>query len=216
MPIVALTGGVAAGKSTVTRVLEECGATVVDADLLARDAVAAGSPALQAIAERFGSGVIDPSGSLNRRALGDLVFSNDDARRDLEGIVHPVVQALSRERFRSAQRDDPQRVLVYAIPLLAEARTRSEFDLVVLVETPAAQRIERLVEHRDLSLAEATQRVEAQVSDSERRVFADVVLDSSDSVATTERRARELYAALSACWPDRLSEVSGLLDAQQS
>lgn len=216
MPIVALTGGVAAGKSTVTRVLEECGATVVDADLLARDAVAPGSRALQAIAERFGAGVIDASGALNRRALGELIFSDEDARRDLEAIVHPVVQDLSRERFLSAQREDPQRVLVYAIPLLAEARTRSEFDLVVLVDAPAAQRIERLVEHRELSLEEATQRVEAQVSDGVRRGVADVVLNSSDSVATTERCARELYAALSACWPDRLSEVSGLWDARQS
>jgi dephospho-CoA kinase len=216
MPIVALTGGVAAGKSTVTRVLEECGATVVDADVLARDAVAVGSPALHAIVERFGPSVIEDSGALNRGALGDVIFGDDDARRDLEDMVHPVVQALSRERFLSAQQENPQRVLVYAIPLLAEARSRSEFDLVVLVDTPAAQRIRRLVEHRGLSVAEATQRVAAQASDDERRSVADVIIDSSDSVATTERRARELYAALSACWPDRLSEVSGLLGAQES
>jgi dephospho-CoA kinase len=188
----------------------------VDADVLARDAVAVGSPALHAIIERFGPSVIEDSGALNRGALGDVIFGDDDARRDLEDMVHPVVQALSRERFLSAQQENPQRVLVYAIPLLAEARSRSEFDLVVLVDTPAAQRIRRLVEHRGLSVAEATQRVAAQASDDERRSVADVIIDSSDSVATTERRARELYAALSACWPDRLSEVSGLLGAQES
>lgn len=216
MPIVALTGGVAAGKSTVSRVLEECGAVVVDADLLAREAVSVGSPALAQIVTRFGPRVIDGSGALDRAALGELVFGDDDARHVLEDIVHPVVRALSRDRLHAAQLADPMRVVVYVVPLLAESQRHEEFDVVVVVDTPADQRSERLVQHRGLSLSEATQRVRAQATDAVRREIADVVLDSSESVAATERQARSLYAALAECWPDRLSEVPGRLGAGAS
>lgn len=216
MPIVALTGGVAAGKSTVSQVLEECGAVVVDADLLAREAVAPGSPALAEIVERFGPGVIDSSGALDRGALGALIFGDDAARLALEDIVHPVVQALSRERLQAAQVEDPMRVVVYVIPLLAESQRRDEFDLVVVVDSPAESRIDRLVEHRGLTHSEATQRISAQAADTVRLEIADVVLDSSESVVATERQARGLYAALAECWPDRLSEVPGRLGAGAS
>lgn len=216
MPIVALTGGVAAGKSAVSRVLEECGAAIVDADLLAREAVAPGSDALRAIVERFGADVLDDTGSLNRGALGGIVFGDDQARAALEAIVHPVVQALARERCGRIQSEEPNRVLVYVVPLLAESREPSEFDLVVVVDSPAATRIERLVAHRGFSQTEATARVEAQASDDTRRRIADVVLDSSVSPQETERLARELYRAVSECWPERLAEVPGLLEAQQS
>lgn len=216
MPIVALTGGVAAGKSTVSQVLEDCGAVVVDADLLAREAVAPGTPALAEIVERFGSGVIDTSGALDRGALGTLIFGDDAARLALEDIVHPVVQGLSRERLQAAQAEDPMRVVVYVIPLLAESRRREEFDLVVVVDSPADARIDRLVEHRGLTHSEATRRISAQAADTVRLEIADVVLDSSESVLATERQARELYAALAECWPDRLSEVPGRLGAGAS
>jgi dephospho-CoA kinase len=216
MPIVALTGGVAAGKSTVSEVLEECGALVVDADLLAREAVSPGSPALAEIVERFGPGVIDSSGALDRGALGALIFGDDAARRALEEIIHPVVQTLSRARLQAAQVEDPMRVVVYVIPLLAESQRREEFDLVVVVESPAEVRADRLVEHRGLTKAEATRRLNAQATDTVRREIADVVLDSSQSVVATERQARELYAALAECWPDRLPEVPGLLGAGAS
>lgn len=216
MPIVALTGGIAAGKSTVSRVLEACGAAVVDADLLAREAVAVGSPALALIATRFGPGVLDALGALDRAALGDAIFGDESARAALEAIVHPVVKELSAERLHEATSANPTRVVVYVIPLLAEAQRHSDFDLVVVVDAPAHQRLQRLVEHRGLTLQEATRRIAAQASDSARREIADVVLDSSESLAATERRTRELYAVLAQCWPDRLSEVPGLLRGGES
>lgn len=216
MPIVALTGGIAAGKSTVSRVLEECGAAVIDADLLAREAVAVGSPALASIATRFGPDVIDSSGALDRGALAEAIFGDEIARADLEAIVHPVVRTLSTERLQAAVSADPTRVVVYVIPLLAEAHRDSDFDLVVVADTPATQRLDRLVRHRALSLEEATRRIDSQASDAARRAIADVVLDSSKSLADTERQARALYAALAQCWPDRLSDVPGLLGAGES
>jgi dephospho-CoA kinase len=216
MPIVALTGGVAAGKSTVTDVLEQCGAAVVDADLLAREVVKPGSQALISIAKRFGSGVLDEAGALNRVALGSLIFGDNQAREALESIVHPLVRELSRQKLRAIQTEEPQRVLIYAIPLLAESRSPEEFDLVVSVEAPASVRAQRLVEHRGFSAEDAQARVSAQASEAERRQISDVVLDSSQSLERTRELATLLFRALSQCWPDRLSEVPSVYQALQS
>ncbi len=210
MPIVALTGGIAAGKSTVTGVLEELGALVIDADTLAREAVAPGTPGLEAIVRRFGGRVVGVDGSLNRQALADIVFAKPQARQDLEGIVHPIVGELSKIAFARAGAEEPDRVLVYAIPLLAESSRQGEFDLVVVVDAPAQERASRLVEHRGLSPAEASARVGSQATDEERLARADIVLDASGTPEQTLARARALYQALEECWPDRLSEAPGL------
>ena len=210
MPIVALTGGIAAGKSTVTAVLEELGALVIDADALAREAVKPGSAGLAAVVRRFGDGVLTAAGALDRQALGDIVFTDPQARRDLEDIVHPIVAELSKGAFQRAGSDEPGRVLVYAIPLLAESSRKAEFDLVVVVHAPADMRIRRLVEHRGLGDADATARVMSQASDSERLALADIVVDASGTEAETIARARVLYQALEECWPDRLRETPEL------
>ena len=123
MSVVALTGGVAAGKSTVTEVLRGCGAFVIDADQLAREAVVPGSAALEAIVARFGSNVLLDSGELNRAGLGSLVFGNPEALADLNAIVHPQVRALYGKAVSAALGAYPDRVLVYDVPLLAEARS---------------------------------------------------------------------------------------------
>lgn len=209
MPIVALTGGIAAGKSTVTRVLRELGALVVDADDLAREAVAPGGSGLTAIAARFGSEVIDAHGQLDRVALGAIVFANPEARADLEAIVHPLVAELSRQAFERAALAEPERVLVYAIPLLTESGRAPEFDLVVLVDAPAETRIDRLVRYRGMSPSEATSRIDAQAADDERRALADIVIDASGDEDDTVARARVLYSVLAECWPDRLAEAPG-------
>lgn len=207
MPIVALTGGIAAGKSTVTSVLEDLGAVVVDADVLARQAVEPGGEALASIASRFGPAVLNASGDLDRAALGEIVFADPRARKDLEAIVHPAVQKLSREILGRATREQPRRVVVYAIPLLAESARSDEFDLVVVVDAPAEERIRRLVEHRGFSPDDATARVVSQASDSDRRALADIVIDASGSEMETLARAQALYSALAECWPDRLAEA---------
>ncbi len=207
MTIVALTGGVAAGKSTVTEVLSSLGAHIIDADVLARKAVEPGTPAFEQIVARFGPVVVDESGGLDRSALGDIVFRDPQAREALNAIVHPQVKKLYDQALADALHN-PGRVTVYAVPLLAEARSTSEFDAVIVVDAPAATRVTRLREHRGLTEEQARSRVDAQVSDDERVALADSVVDASGDLAQTQRAARELYEELVSLWPDHLSELS--------
>ncbi|PCN46827.1 dephospho-CoA kinase [Curtobacterium sp. 'Ferrero'] len=198
MRIIGLTGGIAAGKSTVSARWAEHGAVVVDADRLARQAVEPGSPGLARVAERFGPSVIAPDGSLDRPALGAVVFADPEARKDLERITHPEVWRLAQQAFDAAEAADPDAVVVYDVPLLAEAAGSRpiRFDAVVVVDAPADQRVERLVEHRGMDRAEAERRVAAQVSDAERLALADHVVDATGTVADTVRSADEVWARL--------------------
>jgi dephospho-CoA kinase len=194
--LVGVTGGIAAGKSVVSRRFAERGAAVVDADLLAREVVEPGTPGLTAIVNRFGDDVLNDDGSLNRAALGGIVFADADARRDLEAITHPAVQALSQERMRAAVADDPARVVVYDVPLLVEARGTGEFDRVVVVEAPRDVRIDRLVTLRGMPETEAHRRVDSQASDAQRRAVADDLIDSSGSLESTLAQADSLFDQL--------------------
>ncbi|MCS5488243.1 dephospho-CoA kinase [Curtobacterium flaccumfaciens pv. beticola] len=198
MRIIGLTGGIAAGKSTVSRRWAEHGAVVVDADRLARDAVAPGSPGLAQVAERFGPGVIAADGSLDRPALGAVVFADPVARRDLEAITHPEVWRLAQQAFDAAEAADPDAVVVYDVPLLAEARGSRplRFDAVVVVDAPAEQRIERLVAHRGMSREEAERRVASQASDAERLALADHVVDATGTLEATIRSADAVWEQL--------------------
>ena len=198
MRIIGLTGGIAAGKSTVSTRFAEHGAVVVDADRLARDAVAPGSPGLQAVRERFGDTVIAPDGSLDRPALGAVVFADPEARTALEGITHPEVWRLAQQRFDAAEAADPDAVVVYDVPLLAEAKGSRplRFDAVVVVDAPAAVRIERLVEHRGMRREDAERRVAAQASDADRLALADHVVDANGTLEQTLRSADEVWARL--------------------
>jgi dephospho-CoA kinase len=215
MPVVAVTGGVAAGKSMVTHVLADLGAFVIDADVLAREAVVPGSVGLAAIESAFGPRVITEAGELDRAALAAIVFSDESKKITLNQIVHPEVQRLYDRALHDAQAD-PDRVVIYDVPLLTEVRSADEFDLVVVVDSPAPLRHQRLIEHRGLSASEATQRINAQVTDDQRLALADIVLDSSGSEAETRERARHLYDALAACWPDSLADAPGLYRANTS
>jgi dephospho-CoA kinase len=196
--IIGLTGGIAAGKSTVSRRFAEHGAVVVDADRLARDAVAPGSPGLRAVRERFGDAVITPDGALDRAALGAVVFADAEARKALEAITHPEVWRLAQERFDAAEAADPDAVVVYDVPLLAEAEGARplRFDGVVVVDAPAAVRIERLVEHRGMSRQDAERRVAAQASDADRLALADHVVDATGTLDQTLRSADVVWARL--------------------
>lgn len=200
MHIIGLTGGIAAGKSTVSRRWTENGAVVVDADRLARDAVAPGSPGLAQVVERFGPSVIAADGSLDRPALGSIVFADTAARKDLEAITHPEVWRLAQQAFDAAEAADPDAVVVYDVPLLAEARGSRplRFDAVVVVDAPAAQRVERLVEHRGMARDEAERRVAAQASDADRLALADHVVDATGTLEQTIRSADEVWARITA------------------
>jgi dephospho-CoA kinase len=194
--VVGLTGGIAAGKTIVASRLAENGAAHIDADRLAREVVEPGTPGLLAIVHRFGDGILLPDGTLDRPALGAIVFSDPDARRELEAITHPAVQALSHERMREATAADPARVVVYDVPLLVEARSATEFDRVVVVHAPRAMRINRMVTLRGMLEGDAVRRIDAQAGDEERLAIADDVIDSSTSLESTIKQTDALYRRL--------------------
>lgn len=198
MHLIALTGGIASGKSTVAARLAEHGAIVVDADQLAREVVAPGTPALAAIAERFGASVIREDGSLNRPALGAIVFSDENARLALNDITHPAVWQRALDRFAAAAEHDGNAVVVYDVPLLVEAASGRpmHFDRVVVVHAPASARIDRLVRLRGLSPADASARVSAQASDDERLTVADDVIDAAGTLEHTLAQADSLWASV--------------------
>lgn len=196
MPLVALTGGIASGKSTIARRLAELGAVIVDADQIVRDVQQPGSPVLAAIADEFGAGVIRADGSLDRAALGGLVFGDDDAVRRLNAIVHPAVRAESARRFAEVLERDPGAVVVYDVPLLVEARVDDPWELIVVAHAPADVRSRRLVELRGMSETDAAARIASQVSDDARLAIADAVIDTTGTLDDTRRQVDELWATL--------------------
>ncbi len=190
---IGLTGGIAAGKSVVARRFAELGAVVVDHDLLARDVVAPGTAGLERIVETFGPGVVGPDGALDRAALGARVFDDDDARRALEGIIHPEVRRVAAEREAATVARDHRAVVVHDIPLLLETGQAGSFGLLVVVDAPREQRVDRLVRNRGLDEAAARARVAAQVGDQERRDAADVILDGTGSEDHLRAQVDELW-----------------------
>ena len=198
MPLIALTGGIAAGKSTIAGRLAEHGAVIVDADALVREIQAPGSPVLARIADEFGAELIRADGSLDRAALGAIVFGDDAAVARLNAIVHPAVLALSHERFDAARAADPDAVIVYDVPLLAEVRASDPWDLVVVAHTPADARAARLIEERGMSADAAAARIAAQVSDEARLALADVVIDTSGTIEHTIEQTDALWERLTA------------------
>ncbi|KAF2413730.1 dephospho-CoA kinase [Microbacterium sp. B35-04] len=196
MPLVALTGGIASGKSTIAGRLAERGAVVVDADQLVREVQAPGSPVLAAIAETFGERMLRPDGSLDRAALGTRVFGDAAAIAQLNAIVHPAVRAESARRFAAAFADDPDAVVVYDVPLLVEARVDDPWQLVVVAHAPAEVRIERLIGLRGLSPADAAARIASQVPDEARLRIADVVIDTAGTLDDTIRQVDALWESL--------------------
>ena len=198
MPLIALTGGIASGKSTIARRLAEHGATIVDADQIVRDVQAPGSPVLTEIAEVFGDEVIAPDGSLDRAALGARVFADADLLARLNAIVHPAVRAESQRRFDAASAREPDGVVVYDVPLLVEARVDDPWDLVVVAHAPADVRLERLIELRGMEREAAQDRIDAQVSDERRLAIADEVIDTSGTLEETVAQTDALWQRIRA------------------
>jgi dephospho-CoA kinase len=196
MPLVALTGGIASGKSTIARRLAEHGAVLVDADQVVRDVQLPGSPVLAAIATEFGDVMLRSDGSLDRAALGSRVFGDPAAVQRLNAIVHPAVRLESQRQFDEAFAADPDAVVVYDVPLLVEARLNDPWDLIVVAHAAADVRRRRLVDLRGLSEQDAAARIASQVSDQERLGLADVVIDTAGSLEDTLRQADELWAGL--------------------
>ena len=190
---VGLTGGIASGKSMVADELAARGAIIIDADVLAREVVEPGTPALAAIIDRFGAQVLK-DGQLDRARLAQIVFADPLARRDLEGIVHPAVRARAAELERNA---GDAAVVVHVIPLLVETRQDEEFDLVVTVDADHETQIQRLMMRNGFTRAEAESRIAAQASREDRKRAADVVLDNTGSVTQLREQIDALWAELS-------------------
>lgn len=191
---VGLTGGIGAGKSTVARRLVELGATLVDADQVAREVVLPGTVGLARLVEQFGEGVLDADGALDRPGLGEIVFGDQEARQRLNGILHPLIGERTAELIAEAPRDA---VIVQDVPLLVEGAMAASFPLVMVVHTPEPERIRRLVEDRGMTEDAARARIAAQADDEARRAAADVWLDNSGS-------ADAVRAAVDEIWKDRL------------
>lgn len=198
MLLVALTGGIASGKSTVARRLQEHGAVIVDADQVARQVVGPGEPALARIAEEFGPGVIAADGSLDRAALGAIIFKDPEGRQKLNAITHPAVLERSRELFAAAAEADPDAIVVYDIPLLVEAGRADEFDLRVVVHAATETRVRRMVELRGMTREEALHRINSQATDTDRFAIADVVIDADGTLEQTLEQTDALWENLRA------------------
>jgi dephospho-CoA kinase len=190
---VGLTGGIGAGKSEVSRRLESYGAVVIDADLLARQVVAPGTPGLAQVVEVFGEDVLGPGGSLDRERLGEIVFADASLRGKLNAIIHPLVGARMRDLEESA---DEAAIVVHDIPLLAENQLQDGFDEVVVVDVPPRVQAERLVRERGMSPEQAQTRMRAQASRQERLAIATIVVDNSGSLAELDREIGDLWAEL--------------------
>jgi dephospho-CoA kinase len=196
---VGLTGGIASGKSAVADLLAAHGAVIIDSDLLAREVVEPGTPGLAAVVARFGPGVLASDGSLDRPALGRIVFADPSARAELEAIVHPAVRGRAAELAAAAPSGS---VVVQVIPLLVETGQADDFDRVVVVEVDPAVQLARLRSRDGFSLAEAQARVGAQASREARLAAADDVIDNSGTPA-------ELSAAVDRMWTEWLSGQEG-------
>lgn len=192
---VGLTGGIGSGKSEVARLLAERGAVVVDSDLLAREAVAPGSAGLAAVVAEFGSAVLAADGSLDRPALGRLVFADPARRTALEGIVHPYVRRRSAQIAAAAP---PDAVVVHDVPLLVEAGLQDRYDLVVVVDVDEETQVRRLTTGRGMSEPDARARLSAQADRAARLAAADLVVANDGTLDDLRRRVDALWRELSA------------------
>jgi dephospho-CoA kinase len=194
--LVGLTGGIGSGKSTVARLLEKRGAVVFDADLLAREAVAPGTPGHAAVIERFGADVLAPGGELDREALASIVFADPSARRDLEQIVHPEVRRLFAEGSEGYR--DTDRVVVFSAPLLVESGMHTAFEILVVVSATVATQIERLMRQRGMSEASIRARIDAQAPLEDKAAVADFIVDNEGTLDELESQVERLWNDLAA------------------
>jgi dephospho-CoA kinase len=192
MFLVGLTGGIAAGKSSVADTWEQLGATIIDADDLAREVVEPGSAGLERVTEEFGSTVLSEDGTLNRKALAEVVFTDPPKRAALEALLHPLIRALALDKLEAAKTD----IVVYVIPLLVETRSDLPFDYIVTVEAPEADQVMRMVERRSMSKEQALSRIQAQAKPAERAQIADRILSSNQSLKLLLKDATRLFAEL--------------------
>lgn len=198
MLTVGLTGGIGSGKSEVARRFVAYGAVLIDADAIAREVVAKGTPGLAAVVAEFGPGVLAADGALDRELLAALVFSDDGARRRLNAIVHPLVGQRSVELLAEAEAADPDAIVVHDVPLLVESGLQGLYDVVVVVVAEAETQVRRLVEKRGMSEADAWARMAAQATDEARLAVADIVIRNDRDLAELDDQVRSAWSDLCA------------------
>jgi dephospho-CoA kinase len=201
MILVGLTGGIGSGKSTVSSMLAVRGAEIIDADAVTRDVQQPGSPVVTALAERFGAGVVDESGALRRAELAEIVFTEPEALRDLNAIVHPAVGAEIKRRVDELVSTD--RIVVLDIPLLTE-NPRSDLQGKIVVDVPVDLQVERLVRYRGFAEADARARIARQSSREDRLKDADFVIENSGAIEDLEEQVDKLWA-----WMTSLPQLPG-------
>ncbi|MFI5961792.1 dephospho-CoA kinase [Streptomyces asoensis] len=190
---VGLTGGIGAGKSEVSRLLVAHGAVLIDADRIAREVVAPGTPGLTAVTQAFGEDVLAPDGSLDRPRLGSVVFADPEKLALLNSIVHPLVGARSRELETAAPEDA---VVVHDVPLLTENGLAPLYDLVIVVDVAPGTQLDRLVRLRGMTEDDARARMAAQATRDDRRKIADIVIDNDVPLTDLQRRVEDVWADL--------------------
>ncbi|MDR9856424.1 dephospho-CoA kinase [Paenibacillus sp. VCA1] len=190
---IGLTGGIATGKSTVSTLLVNKGALLVDADAIAREVMLPGHPVLAAVSEHFGQAVMLADGTLDRKKLGDIVFRDPSQRKALNDITHPAIRKEIRERMDVLQREYPDKLVVVDIPLLYESKLEHLFERVMVVYAPERIQLERLMERNRFTAEEAAARIRSQMDIEEKKRKADIVIDNSGDVEETERQVDRFW-----------------------
>lgn len=191
--IIGLTGGIASGKSTVSAMLAELGAAVVDADQVAREVVLPGEPALREVADAFGQAILNEDGTLNRSKLGEIVFADEAKRKKLEAILHPAIRQVMTDRIERLEKENPKRLVVADIPLLYETGLDARYPEVMVVYVPPSVQLKRLMERDGLSEDKARERLLAQLPIDEKKAKADWVIDNSGTREATRRQVLDFW-----------------------
>jgi dephospho-CoA kinase len=194
MLLVGLTGGIGSGKSTIAHLLEDRGAIVFDADVMAHASIEPGTPGHDRVVERFGANILAPGGAIDREALGSIVFSDPAARRELEAIIHPEVRRMFAEG--TEEHRDTDRVVVFSAPLLVETGMHTAFDVLVVVSATVETQIERLMRDRGLREDQIRARIEAQLPLEDKAAVADVIVDNEGPMEELEAQVDRLWADL--------------------
>ena len=196
MQVIGLTGGIATGKSTVSAILENAGAVIIDADRIAREAVKKGQPAYREIVEHFGETVLLPDGEINRSVLGDIIFNAPGKKQLLNKIVHPYVRKETHRQLQQIGRTEPNAIVILDIPLLIEAEMDKDLSEVIVVFVPEHIQIERLVQRDGISEADALARVRSQMPIEEKKDKATIIVDNSGSKENTRKQTLKIFQRL--------------------
>lgn len=191
-----LTGGIATGKSTVSRFFTEAGARVIDADRIARDMVVQGRPEWRKIVDRFGESILLPNGDIDRVRLGDIVFNDPDARSALNQIVHPPVFDEINRTIDRISAESPDTVIILDVPLLIESGMKRDLALVILVYTSPEIQLQRLMNRDEIPEKDALARIQSQMPIDAKKQYADMVIDNSGSVEQTRNQTFHIYENL--------------------